>query len=398
MPRQRAGVRHRVWCADDAEQTVRLAHRAFPGTERVARESWAKMESGDHVTFVAEEKGHIVGMMPFALRDLQIRPGVSLRAAFAHLVAVEDGWRSHGLGSAMMAYARTELRSLCDGLFVYTIVQNGHSAYNFYKRNGLVDLQYSWLLRLDTLSARMPDGVVVSPWRAHTIKEVTLRSVYQKAYADYAGFPVRKPEYWSGATSSIIFEELPQELYLATCGGATELQGYGIFGVRGSTAVVLELAVLPGDVAHVERLLQGVVAGANGCGADKVEVFASQAHPIFAYLFKLGFRADDHPTLRVTAGRVENLKRAWLELVGSSQGPSVRLLTDEGQIELEGEGALVRLRMAEPVLHRLFLCREDIGACISRERIASPDRNIPIERLEQIFRPAPWIYHHLDWI
>jgi hypothetical protein len=356
------------------------------------------METGDHVTFVAEERGHIVGMMPFALRDFQIRPGVSLRAAFAHMVAVEGEWRGRGLGSAMMAYARAELRSLCDGLFVYTIVQDGHSAYNFYKRNGLVDLQYSWLLRLDTLSAGMPEGVAVSPWPAPTIKEEALRTVYQKAYADYAGFPVRKPQYWSGATSSIIFEELPQDLYLATCWGATELQGYAIFGVRGSTAVVLELAVLPGDETRVEGLLQGVVAGANDCGADRVEVFASQAHPILGHLFKLGFRAEDHPTLRVTAGRVENLTRVWLELVGRSQGPAVRLLTDEGQIELEGEGALVRLRMAEPVLHRLFLCREDIGACISRERIASPDRNIPIERLEHIFRPAPWIYHHLDWI
>ena len=398
MPRQRAGVRHRVWCADDAEQTVRLAHRAFPDTERVARESWAMMETGDHVTFVAEEKGHIVGMMPFALRDFQIRPGVSLRAAFAHMVAVDGEWRGRGLGSAMMAYARAELRSLCDGLFVYTVVQVGHSAYNFYRRNGLVDLQYSWLLRLETPSARMPDGVAVSPWPAPAIEEEELLAVYQKAYADYAGFPVRKPQYWRGATSSIIFEELPQDLYLATWRGATELLGYSIFGVRGNTAVVLELAVLPGDEPCIEGLLQGVAARANSCGAGRVEVFASQAHPILGRLFTLGFRAEDPPTLRVTAGRVENLARVWLELVERSQGPAVRLLTDEGQIELEGEGALVRLRMAEPVLHRLFLCREDIGACFSREQIASPDLNIPIERLRHIFRPAPWIYHHLDWI
>jgi hypothetical protein len=54
--------------------------------------------------------------------------------------------------------------------------------------------------------------------------------------------------------------------------------------------------------------------------------------------------------------------------------------------------------MKAPTLHRLFLCREDVQAAFLTERITSTTYPLPLDQLQQIFRPAPWVHHWLEWI
>jgi hypothetical protein len=54
--------------------------------------------------------------------------------------------------------------------------------------------------------------------------------------------------------------------------------------------------------------------------------------------------------------------------------------------------------MKDATLHRLFLCREEIASALQAERITSPTLDLPLEDLQRIFQPAPWVFHWLEWI
>jgi GNAT superfamily N-acetyltransferase len=73
-------------------------------------------------------------VIPFEIRDFLIAPGISIAAAFANSVAVDEGHRSHGIGGEMMKAAYEFLPRLAQAVFVYTDNERGGLQYRFYNR------------------------------------------------------------------------------------------------------------------------------------------------------------------------------------------------------------------------------------------------------------------------
>ncbi|MGQ9553149.1 MAG: GNAT family N-acetyltransferase [Anaerolineae bacterium] len=390
-------MRYRLYRPDDVVQVVGVVGRAFPHVGPFTAEAWAKMEEHEHVTVVADDDGRIAGAIPFAIYNLLIRPGVAIRAAFAHAVAVDEPYRNRGVGSAMFDCAKSELKSDCDGLFVYTGGE-GHAPYTFYQRNGFVDLLYSRPYRLTELPRQMPAEVQVVRFDPVAMG-LAMNDVFQAAYAAYAGFPVRSPSYWQEVVQAIIYVEIPYDFRIAYVGEAGHMDGYVVFGLRPEHAMILEVAVRPQAAGAIESLLQAAAATATECSIKELRLFASAAHPAFGALHKLGFQASGREAgVRIIAGQLLSFDAVWRRLGGEGSGLALHVWAPGQELDLPGKGPALTLEMKRDMLHRLFLCRESVSAALASERITSPSPILPLAQLENVFRPAPWVYHQIEWL
>lgn len=393
---------YRLYEPEDLEQTVRLVNRIFQHTNPpLAPERWARLEAGDHVTVVAEKRGRIVGAIPFDLRDLRLRPGVTIRGAFAHCVGVDETLRGLGVGSRMMALARQELWRYCHGLFVYTGGE-GCEPYTFYERNGFVDLHYTDNYTLVGADLTAPEEAIVAPLDAAAPPGAALEGPFQAAYGYHAGFPPREADYWRRALDSIIYAQMPPELYWARVEQGDELAGYVLWGERSEGdlqqgAVILELAARPGLTGVAEKLLRAVVAAARAHGLPTVSMRASFHHPALTDLLALGFRPAGREHAHILAGQVIDLGAVWQRLAGA-EAPALRVWTPGRQVELPGYRPAVRLEMKEATLQRLFLCRLGLDAALESDAVTAPLRPLPLPALHAILRPAVWLHHEIDWI
>jgi len=359
------------------------------------------------VTVVTAEGDKIVGAIPFDLRDFLIRPGLSIRSAWAHMVCVDAEYRSRGIGSGMMKLGREQLASellagqhlprICEAMFVYT-GSEGTPPYTFYEKNGFVDLHYSRFYTLTGLKANAPLEVQVTPFDPARIGEKDLYAAYQRAYQAYAGFPVHYPGYWQRAIASIIYIEIPTEFYIATLTQETELSGYAIFGFIRGYATILELAADPAEPGLIEKLLQAVIAAAAARGVEMVNMLACTHHPAASALLEIGFQPDRRANAEVIAGVVLEFDRLWNKLAGENPPFGLDIWTPSRTLKLPGLGKPITLEMKESTLQRLFLCREDLPAALETERITSPHLSLPLEALQRIFQPARWVLHWLEWI
>jgi ribosomal protein S18 acetylase RimI-like enzyme len=387
---------YRLYRPSDAEQVNDLAHRVF-NLAPFSADVWQRMEDHDHVTVVATEGDQILGAIPFDLRDFLIRPGLSIRAAFAHMVCVDEEYRDRGLGSGMLRLAREHLPQHCAAMFVYT-GSEGIAPYTFYEKNGFVDLQYSRFYTLPSLSADLPPQIQIQPFDPAAVGEEALNDVYTKAYASCAGFPVHAPGYWQRALTSIIYVEIPTEFHIALVQRGEALAGYAIFGVVRGQVTILELAADPAEPSLIRELIQGVAAFAAAHQIPLVNMLASIHHPALPALQELGFQPASRANAEIIAGLALRFDRLWEVLTASQPPCGLHLWTPSRSLELPGPGKPVTLEMKESTLHRLFLCREDLSAALQAERITSPDFDLPLEFLQRIFQPTPWIFHWLAWI
>jgi len=399
---EQMSITYRLYQPNDVEQVVGVVGRAFPHVGPFTVAAWQKLESRDHVTVVADDGGRIAGAIPFDLRDFLVRPGVVLRVAVAHAVAVDAPYRNQGVGSAMMSFAKAEFPAGCDAMFVYTGGE-GRAPYTFYQRNGFVDLMYSRPYRLSDLPAATPSGIRVTPFDAAGLGP-TLDATFQSAYAASAGFARRGPGYWQRALESIIYVEIPYDFRIAYAGSATDMAGYAIFGLRQDYAALLEVAVRPEAAGVIADLLQAVSAAAAANGAKEVRLIAPVTHPAVAALQAMGCQGGSRSAgISVLAGQVLSFESVWRKL-GGEGGPALHVWTPRQEnapgreFDLVGQGAAVTLEMKRSTAHRLFLCREDIQASVAAERITSPEPALPLAQLANTFRPAPWIYHYIEWI
>ncbi len=393
---------YRFYTPQDLPQTLELVNRIFQHTNpRIPADRWARLEAGDHVTVVAEEHDRIVGAIPFDLREFRLRPGLSIRGAFAHCVGVDETLRGLGVGSQMMAFARREFGRFCDALFVYTGGE-GHPPYTFYQGSGFADLHYSRRYIHSGQVTAMPGDVTAVPLDPAALVEAELDSVYQAAYGDRGGFPPRGLGYWQRALDSVIYVQMPRDFYLARCERAGRLLGYALWGERtqghmAQGALILELAARPGHAGVVAGLLRAVLAGAAARDIREVSIYASQHHPALPELAMLGFRPEERDRATVLAGQVLDPPRHWRHLAGDG-APTLHIWTPKRRLDLPGQGPTTTLEMKEDTLQRLLLCREDLETALESERITSPSWPLPVEALQQAFRPAPWVHHHIDWI
>ena len=396
------GITCRFYQPGDVEQVVGVVGRAFPRVGPFTVDAWHRLESRDHVTVVADDAGRIAGAIPFDRRDFLVRPGVTLRVAIAHAVAVDAPYRNHGVGSAMMSFAKAEFPSSYEAMFVYTGTE-GRAPYTFYQRNGFIDLMYSRPYRLTGLAAENPAGIQVT-----TLDPVgmgrALDTTFQAAYAGHAGFARRNPGYWQRALESIIYVEIPYEFRIAYVGSATDMAGYAIFGLRQDYAALLEVAVRPEASANMPDLLRAVSADAASRGAKEIRLTAPSAHPAVVVLQAMGHQGGGRSAgISVLAGQVLNFESIWRRL-GGEGGPAVHIWAPRQEnapgreFDLPGQGPALVLEMKDATLQRLFLCREDVQADYAAERITSPNLAVPVDQLANTFRPAPWVYHYIEWI
>jgi len=390
-------VTYRLYKPEDINQVVDLLQGIFRVAPGFNVDAWQRLESHDHMTIVAVEENKIVGAIPFDLRDFLLRPGLSIRAAFAHLVGVHAQHRDRRIGSGIMDYAKKLLPQHCEAMFVYT----GHEyrpPYTFYARNGFVDLQYSRFYKRKKLILNYPQVVDVQPFDPLAIGEEVLNSVYQKVYNDHAGFRVHYPGYWQKALKSIIFVEIPTEMYIAMVRIGSELAGYAIFGFVRGHVTILEMAADPADLDLNKKLLQAVIAKAHELGAEYADMLASAHHPAKTALHNMRFKPEPRLHAQIPAGFVLNFQRLWTKLTDEKAPFSLKIWTPNVSMDLPGAGKKITLEMKEYTLHRLFLCREDFKEAYEAERTTSPDAHLPVKELTQIFKPARWIYHWLEWI
>src|SRR5437868_5826355 len=115
----------REYRPEDAAAALALRNAIFPP---IGPEHWPQSQTAA----VALLDGQMVGVIPFTVRDFEIAPGVAIRGAFANSVAVAEEYRDRGIGTRMMAEARSFLPRWAEAMFVYTGDEGAGLAYRFY--------------------------------------------------------------------------------------------------------------------------------------------------------------------------------------------------------------------------------------------------------------------------
>ena len=129
-----------------------------------------------------------------------------------------------------------------------------------------------------------------------------------------------------------------------------------------------------------------------------VNILASAHHPATPVLLALGFQPDQRAHAEIIAGLALRFDLLWEKLSGGAPAFGLDIWTPSRSLLFPGPGAPLAFEMKESTLHRLFLCRENFSAALEAEQITSPTLNLPLEDLQRIFQPAPWVFHWLEWI
>jgi GNAT superfamily N-acetyltransferase len=388
-------VNIRFYEPGEAEPLVTMAKRVFPIIQEIPPVFWEHLEQGSHKTVVAEADRQIVGAIPFDIRDFLIRPDVHIRAAFAHLVSVDAPVRAQGLGSQMMDFAKQKLPEFCDGMFVYT-GHEGRKPYTFYERNHFIDLLYNRpFSRQGKNEDSLPAGITLSSLDLDAIPEEDLNTAYHRQWDRFAGFPLRYPGAWKKALTSLIYVEIPTRFYLSARRNLDRLEGFAILGVSSKQVSILEIADFPQEY---ELHLRAAATLAAQEGAATLHIDASDAHPILPCLKSTGFQPGPRAEAEIIAGQVFHFTRIWRQLAGEMPPFTLEIWTPQRKLLLPGSGPAYHLEMKEPVLQRLFLCRENLAHLIQSEQVTSPDSDLPFDQLQEIFAPSRWVYHTIDWI
>jgi GNAT superfamily N-acetyltransferase len=370
----------------DAERALALRNTIFAPIDR---EKWAQNPTAA-VAYLGSE---LVGVIPFTIREFVIAPGVAIRVAMANSVGVADGHRGMGIGSRMLAAARGFLPRLADATFVYTATEAGGPQYRFYRRAGYHDLLYPRRMRRPT-GAQEPaadrDGALHPVQAALGLQNELLR-VHRACFGAYGGTPPRGPGYWATAFEAQIFQaERYDALELAVLDGP---DAYAFAGLRAGAAVVLEWAAV--DEPAADRLWRVVERLARRWGARETVVYAQElTGPFPASLPRAGF--EPQPRDDVLCGHVLRPQEVF---AARCAGAGVAVWTPERELRLgDGQPDLV-LEMKESTLHRLLLAREDLSALVRRQYVTvrSGDADA-IAAVSAALAPAPWIYHHLDYV
>ncbi len=337
-------IKIRMYQPGDGEQIVDLAKRVFPIIQDIPPKYWERMELGGHTTIIAEQGRQIVGAIPFDFREFLIRPGICVRAAFAHLVAVDAAVRAHGVGSQMMDFARRELPPHCDALFVYT-GHEGRKPYTFYEHNGFIDLLHTRNYALHPeQNIPISSEITLSPLHLNSIGEESLYTTFRKYWDDYAGFPQRRPGSWQKALSALIYIELPLQFFLSARFSGDQLGGYAIIGLNSSNVSVLEIA----DTSQACELhLAAAAVLARQKGVRSVSMGGSPSHPALHALRNMGFQPGPRSEAEVVAAQVFQFEHIWHLLAGETPQVSLKIWTPQRQISLPGNGPEYILEMKE---------------------------------------------------
>jgi len=405
--------------ADDIPAVVEMVNRVGCGGP-LTPQIWEAMEAQDHVTYLACDDDDVVGALPLTMRDLVISPGLAVRAAFAHMVSVEESHRGAGLGSRLMRESLRALGHTCDMVCVY-IGREGRAPYRFYERAGYRDLMYVY--RYDALAEYQSDGERVRFYPAGEVRALSsdLLRCFTSCYPRQAGFPFREAGFWHRALRSVIFDQGPKPVGLLALPADGRMEGYALLAREGSLLSIMELATRNADANVARRLLRGARGIAQKEGLERVIIYCSVKYPFVNVLEELGWErgsrevrsspanaesADVSETHRILCARVLDVKgvaqRSWPD-DDDPEGVSLRVWTSStGPVMLHTSapnGRSVNLEMKEETLQRLVLRRLHLGQSIEAELVTVQSGTpYDIDVVAQRFSPSPWMYFELDFI
>ena len=211
---------------------------------------------------------------------------------------------------------------------------------------------------------------------------------------------MRELGYWRRALASQIFVEIPYEAFdLILAQDAGRLSAYAIVGTREKETVVLEAAAR--DAAAAAPLWQAVAALAASRNSRQISISGPDfGTPLHDSLLRAGFTAQ--PRDDVLAGQVvapESVYAASSRAAGGGDQPTFEVWTPERTLRLGSDEPSLRLEMKEGDLHRLLLRRLDLDSAIRQQRVTVRTGDWDsIRRVASVLAPAPWVYHHLDYI
>jgi GNAT superfamily N-acetyltransferase len=385
-------VEARELAPGDSERALRLRNAIFPSIDH---EHWAQNQTAA-VAYLGQT---LVGVIPFTIREFVIAPEVSIQVATANSVGVADGHRGAGIGSRMMDAAREFLPRWADATFVYTATEAGGPQYRFYRRCGYQDLLYPRRMRR-TVGRQPPStdpGCAMRSLDAALGMQDDLLRVYQACFAGYGGVPPRAPGYWTTAFESQIFVALAyEEFAMAAVSGASRLEAYALAGLRRGDAVVLEWAAI--DEPAADRLWGMVERLARRWGTRETVVYAQElTGPFPAALTRAAFSSD--PRDDVLCGQVLRPQDVFAGRWPDRPAPTVAIWTPRRELRLGPGRPEVVLEMKEATLHRLLLARVDLSALVRRQYVTVRVGDLDaVNTISRALAPAPWAYHHLDYL
>jgi len=360
----------------------------------------------DHTAVVAVEGNQIIGAIPFQMRPLLVEPQVVARVAIAHAVSVAAGRRGAGIGSGMMACARSFLAQRCDAMLVYT-EDESNAPYTFYARTGHYDMHYAYGWTSAQPSAAVDADVTTLPAEAIYGLEPALLEIFASTYGRMGGYWPHTEGFYRAVLDSVIYKQIPYRISLHLLGPIAALSGYLILGAWGNELLVLEIATRCADVAAAEQLLRyaGALARREG---QKAIMEASPLHPFAPALRQADWRTKGRARHgRITAVRVlrpEALaERRWrpdplLDRVEvRAWTPATEPITLHRAAKPRRQ--VVTLEMKEEHLHRLLMGRLDLSAAFASEAVTAHGCDAGTRAAIAHALPwCPWTYHAVEYL
>ena len=383
--------------ADELELGLNLRNEIF---SPITRDEW----DNEHMTAsIAFDGDKVIGLVPLALRKFKLASGISIVAAFENAVGTKEGYRSRGVGKAMIDAACGFLRGKADALFVYRADERSRG-YNFYAKTGHVDLLSVRHFHVDDSIATIHSNVEVSYGLDEILKyQFQLLEVFEETYHLYGGFPERHENYWAKALSAHISIK-PSEFYLFRLSKKGRLCAYILAGVRIDCDRLQILEMGACEKTNIIILLESAAKHASDRGLKGISIKTSDTNPFLEVFTNLNFIPEPRElhVMSLSFDPKSLFNKVWKNRLGLP-GVKIKIATPKNEIIIssgsQGASQVVTLEMKEETFVKWIMGRIDFSARIREGTITAINASDDI--LERIGKAIPlndWVYHHLDFI
>lgn len=356
-----------------------------------------------------------IGFIPLMIKDIQIAPGVTIRAAFENAVGTKEESRGKGIGSKMIEGACEFLKGKADALFVYRGNERSQ-AYHFYEKTGHVDLLYTRKRYCDASIAKKHKNIRLIEGKDNIIPlEARLIELFTDTFQGYGGFPERREGYYTESLNSTFYASRPVEFYMLALEENNRITAYAIVG-KGKNPIrkndlnkleILEMAAVCGDSSRIIPVLEAACDFALQCGKSGLGLVSGDQHPFAPALESLGFEMTSRGIMVMGLSFDSNalFEKLWR---GNVHLPGVELkvwtpkqdfiLAEAERHRPEQDIRKVTLEMKEDTFTRWLMGRIDFKARVQEGSITMQNGNASIvNELSKAIPHRPWEYHHVDF-
>ena len=269
-------------------------------TER-SLESWngEKMEA-----VIALDKGSIVGVIPFAVRQLVIAKGKFAREGHISAVSVKDDYRSKGIGTALLSFIKEAIPEL-DCFAVNRKHKNEeYRVYKWYARNGFFDLMTVRALYADIseIGVDRRNGFETSVQRIDNSNidrldyEILLK-LFRLTFDENGGFEKRDKMFWK-RRFRYHYYKMVNEYFLLTLSQGNEIVAYTIIAInftheRNGKVDILEYG-FDRSKASIKDIISGITLFCSDRGIPIMRFITSDETEAYSLLPSMGFEDRDY--------------------------------------------------------------------------------------------------------